>query len=352
MRSLTQTRPVSGGARAEAARPKLSRETLRAVRPLTALKPVRIVSAVAFDWAVIVCVIALSIHFLSGWLLILLPASWFLIASRQHALLVLMHDASHGLLFRNRGLNDLASDLFCAYPFGASTAVYRESHLRHHRFLNTEGDPDWLRKQVEPGAGRKWKFPQPRPKVLTMLLFFVAGYGLFDIAFQLRWQRLQRKTANAATGKAGAKPLLRLAYYFVLAGLLYATGGWGAFAVYWLVPMFTFLPALLYLRNLSEHFGLPADRPEVLTRNTLSSPLGRALLAPHHIGYHIDHHSAAYVPFYNLKKLHAILSSDSSYRGVFYRKDSYLWGGSTVIGDLTAAGTVPLQRLILGEEGR
>ncbi|MBW3600390.1 MAG: fatty acid desaturase, partial [Planctomycetes bacterium] len=69
-------------------------------------------------------------------------AAMVVIATRQQALGVMLHDAVHYLLYKNRTTNDVVCDLFIAFPLGMSTDLYRATHFQHHRFTNTEEDPD------------------------------------------------------------------------------------------------------------------------------------------------------------------------------------------------------------------
>ena len=65
-----------------------------------------------------------------------------LIGSRQLGLLILMHDAAHGALFRSPVLNLRVAQWLCAFPMLADTAGYRAYHLGHHARTQTENDPD------------------------------------------------------------------------------------------------------------------------------------------------------------------------------------------------------------------
>src|SRR5699024_8134594 len=65
-----------------------------------------------------------------------------LIGSRQLGLAILMHDAAHNALFASRRVNDWVGQWLCARPVGADLPSYRHYHLTHHRYVQTEKDPD------------------------------------------------------------------------------------------------------------------------------------------------------------------------------------------------------------------
>src|SRR5690242_6788098 len=48
-----------------------------------------------------------------------------LVGAGQHRLVTLAHEASHYMLFRNRRLNELASDWLCMFPMWGITHNYR-----------------------------------------------------------------------------------------------------------------------------------------------------------------------------------------------------------------------------------
>ena len=82
---------------------------------------------------------------LSTWLFV--PLAIFisvLTGIGQHRLVMLGHEASHFALFRNKKLNELASDWFCFYPIWVTTYNYRIQHMAHHQHTNDpELDPDY-----------------------------------------------------------------------------------------------------------------------------------------------------------------------------------------------------------------
>jgi fatty acid desaturase len=55
------------------------------------------------------------------------------IGNRQLGLAILMHDASHRLLFASTKTNDRVGAWLCGAPVGASLQQYRPYHLIHHR---------------------------------------------------------------------------------------------------------------------------------------------------------------------------------------------------------------------------
>lgn len=53
-----------------------------------------------------------------------------------------MHEAAHNALFKSRELNDFVGEWFCGRPILAELNAYRRYHLTHHRFTQTDKDPD------------------------------------------------------------------------------------------------------------------------------------------------------------------------------------------------------------------
>ena len=99
------------------------------------------------------------------------PLAVIVIASRQHALGVLMHDASHSKLFSNRTANEVIGNILCALPVGMTVARYRADHFRHHNAPNTDRDPYFaIFKQNPPvlalaeAAAAGVRRPRPRPR--------------------------------------------------------------------------------------------------------------------------------------------------------------------------------------------
>jgi fatty acid desaturase len=78
-----------------------------------------------------------------AWNIPVAVAAVVLVGAGQHQLTALAHEASHHTLFKNKLLNELASDWCCMFPMLSTTHHYRLHHLAHHQFVNDpERDPN------------------------------------------------------------------------------------------------------------------------------------------------------------------------------------------------------------------
>src|SRR5271156_7207068 len=144
---------------------KLTKEELT---DLSTVRPLIACVHVAAEWALIAATIYLCHRF---WHPMLYVFAVVFIASRQHALLVLMHEGVHYRLLPNRRLNDWLSEVLLAWPHLVSARQYRKNHFAHHRYLNTEQDPDLKRRKGDPA----WVFPQAIPAIARTLFRDVTG---------------------------------------------------------------------------------------------------------------------------------------------------------------------------------
>ncbi len=56
------------------------------------------------------------------------------IGARYLALGLLMHESVHGLISKNKRINDLVGEVFCAWPVIVSMKSYKVKHLKHHQY--------------------------------------------------------------------------------------------------------------------------------------------------------------------------------------------------------------------------
>ncbi|ENV50789.1 Fatty acid desaturase [Acinetobacter junii CIP 107470 = MTCC 11364] len=102
--------------------------------------------AVFSTWAVIggtFAAVASFWDYVPAWgKLLLCIVALIILAGRQLALAILMHDASHQSLFKTKWLNDTLTDWLCARPIWNDLHKYRAHHIRHHSKTSTVDDPD------------------------------------------------------------------------------------------------------------------------------------------------------------------------------------------------------------------
>jgi fatty acid desaturase len=272
------------------------------LKPLFKKEVYRHVLAMIYDWTLIVLSIYLCLSFFN-------PISYFIavliIGSRMHALAILMHDATHYRFLNNRQWSDFVTNVFTMYPLFTNIDNYRNNHLRHHRHLNSEHDPDWVAKL----GVKAFTFPKTKSKFLLTILSYLTLYrGLSDaIWFFKRFQ-------NPKKGEKQAKDKKQLIFVIILFAILTIGGWWKYYLLFWVVPYLSTFFMFQYIRSVAEHFGeLEYDHLLNSTRTVRPNWLERFLLAPHNVGYHLEHHLYPGVPFYNLGKLHHLLMRDQEY---------------------------------------
>jgi len=286
---------------------KLTKEELTELSTVNSLLACIHVGA---EWGLIVATIYICQQFWHPMLYVFAVA---FIASRQHALLVLMHDGVHYRLLRNRRLNDWMSEVLLAWPHLVAARSYRKNHFAHHRYLNTEQDPDRKRRKGDP----RWIFPQAIPDLAKTLLRDVSG---------LNAPAMLKLAASVASAEAVPAWFLVMRYGFYAAalGVIIYAGALKGFALYWLVPMFTWLVLIMRVRGIAEHHAIEGPESAYpLTRTTHATWLERIFLAPKNVNYHIEHHFFPSVPFYRLPELHAILLSKPGFREGAHLTRSY-----------------------------
>lgn len=264
------------------------------------------------DWVIIAGSIAFSMKFSHP---LIYATAVAVIAARQHALLIIMHEGSHFRISKNIKLNDFVSDFFAAYPVLIATLDYRIHHTAHHKYTNTEQDPDWMRKI--PFA--EWQFPQNKSTILKTLFrqFFVGGWQWISLMVMM-----------------SKKDWKRGLYWTAVLSIVTATGTWKEFLLYWMVPLATLFPLLQRIRSISEHFGLQRSHELNGTRNILAGTIGTFFFSPHGVNYHLAHHLFPSVPHYNLKSLHQSLNTQAIYREHAHNNDSFILKKNSVWRDL------------------
>lgn len=249
------------------------------------------------------------------------------ISSRLQALGVMMHDAAHYMLYRNRVVNDVIADLFIAFPIGMSTTLYRKTHFRHHRFTNTDEDQDLAAQKQE----REW-FEWPKTKlgccwaiVRSLLgLNFHKGWILFK--HWAPWKHLFDKVDDDFPMRARVLYVLSITCvygFFAWALSIDAMLTLTLMAMYMVAGM-TVLNLVNRLRATAEHLGTAGTHELNATRTIVPRLWERFLIAPYGVSYHLEHHLFPSVPGFNLAELHAELMKDPEFAAKAHITHSYV----------------------------
>ncbi len=264
------------------------------------MKPVDFESCTsfAFDWTAIIASV-FAVNQLGPWAA---PVALIVIGSRQRALSNLVHDASHGNLFRNRKVNDIVSNFFGAYPMFDSVESYRKSHMDHHRHLGSlELDPDsksHLRygyNDQQPKKVSAWKIYRDLFLNLSAWKDSVLG-GAFS---------LDRVTQLKVT----VSITLAMSAIAWAAGPAFAT----SLIVLWVLSRMTAYHAIRLFAEFLDHAGLEQGTVLSFTRNLPHKGLLASCFHPHEDTYHLIHHLLPKIPHYKLGEAHAALTKNERY---------------------------------------
>jgi sphingolipid 4-desaturase/C4-monooxygenase len=219
--------------------------------------------------------IALS-HYGAAWYITLL-AAWCIGAFANHTIFVLIHEATHNLIFKNKNINRIFGILADLPNIVPTSIGFRNYHIKHHAHqgdhdLDADMASDWEARLVGNSA---------IGKALWLLMF---------PAFQLvRPPRLNIDLWN------GWVPVNILASVLYTATMVYFFGG---IAIVYLIGSFWFSVGLHPLggRWIQEHFLVEGEQETY----SYYGPLNFLAL---NVGYHNEHHDFPAVPWSNLPKI-------------------------------------------------
>jgi len=177
-----------------------------------------------------------------------------LVGAGQHQLTGLAHEASHSTLFRNKKVNDLASDFLCMFPMFSTTHHYRLQHIAHHQFTNDpERDPDVSQLKT---SGHWLPFPLLKKEFVRTVL------KQLWVPTLIRYMRIRAMYNAVGTDKnpylrTNSRPTPKVAVrtaIFYLLGLVVALGLMTAFAPW---PVLVAVPILAGVVIVVFYWRLP-----------------------------------------------------------------------------------------------
>ncbi|MDJ0632239.1 MAG: fatty acid desaturase family protein [Xenococcaceae cyanobacterium MO_188.B29] len=302
------------------------------VRKLSKVSTFHSLLAILNHWIIVIA--AASVAIWSGhWAVYLL--AMIIIATRQHALAILVHDACHYRLFPNRIANDMITDILVGFHLGMSTSLYRKWHYPHHRYVNTDKDPEVMGEHKDPDT---WKWPNTKLHMLKIFIKDALGFYSLTMARIMSlwspWSRLHLPSKDAGGIPVREKVALILFAVTGISALVYF-GLVIDYLLLWVLPSLTFFSILFKFRSFAEHKVVTNENELNNTRTVIPNWLERFLISPCNVNYHLEHHLFPSVPFYNLPKLHFLLMEDPVFQKEAQLSNSYLGLSTGVLGELT-----------------
>jgi fatty acid desaturase len=217
-------------------------------------------------------------------------AVFFIGAVPMHDLLVHGHEGTHRHLARRPWLNELLT-WFTHALVGLSGTAYRAFHLDHHRYAQTERDPEYrFLDRLCPGA----------PGWAYLRIPFAAHAYVNAYPFRGQPARVRARAERDLAGTA-------LLHALLLAGL-----GARAYLLFVLAPIFTGLAAAVVLRSVCEHHGAPTRDRWTRTRTNRAGALMDFLWS--NTSHHLEHHLYPAVPFHRLPAVRRALAAEMAHR--------------------------------------
>lgn len=258
------------------------------------------------------------VYFYPHFLTVLLAL--FILGGQQLACAILMHDAAHHALFRQRKWDDVFGQWLGAYPIFNSMKAYRPYHFRHHVSNGLAADPDLLLTRGYPTSRKSMmrKFirdltGQTGIKALFGLFLMHLGYLEYNLG-----GKVERVNQSGRSGKEVAKafyqnllgPLVFQVLLFTVLTLV--ASPW--LYLLWIGAYLTTFQFCLRVRSMAEHSVVEdSTDPYKNTRSTQANFIEQLLFAPYHVNYHCEHHLLMAVPPYRLPQLHRLLKERGFY---------------------------------------
>jgi fatty acid desaturase len=235
---------------------------------LLELNDLRSWCSIAVNWALVFASFAVVARWPNPVSILL---ALFVIGARQLGFAVMMHEASHRTLLRNRRLNDWVGNWLCAYPIWSDVHPYRPYHLRHHAKTGSPQDPD---------IGLVRPFPITGASLRRKVWRDLSGQTGRKFA-RGAWKRTFGSYRDDPTARRAAQGVA--VTNLVLLAIL-ASFGRPELYLLWVAAWLTTHTLVTRIRSIAEHALTPdLEDPLGNTRTTVVSWWERLLLAPNRV---------------------------------------------------------------------
>jgi fatty acid desaturase len=227
-----------------------------------------------------------ALHDRFYWLAVLLV----LVASHlMHGAIIGFHEASHGLLRKNRKLNELDGIVLGMLSF-TSFSLYRAAHQTHHAHLGTERDEE-LWPFVKPGMPRWFRVLAAAAELSCGLLFTPL---IFLRSFLRKDSPIRSKKVRR---RIWAEFALIAVFWTAVVCAVTAAGAWKYFLWMYVAPAWI-AGNLQSWRKYVEHVGLTGSTVRSATRSIVADNAWGKLVSFTllHEPYHGVHHQRVGLP--------------------------------------------------------
>jgi fatty acid desaturase len=244
----------------------------------------------------------------------------FLIAGRQGGFVQLVHEASHFLVSKSEKFNDFFGNYLCAYPIGVNLKGFRSGHNNHH--VNTATPDD------SPTDLDKYKIVDTKKfDLYKLFLKDLIGISALEVFFSYGKNKTETVNIEKKSKKEFFLTLTKLSLVQLFILSLFGFNVLNYF-LFWLFPLMSPHMFLMRIRGLAEHgqsnqLGCVAETNSAgtfYTRSFMTNVsiyksnslvfLEKILIGSFYVHYHHEHHIFPKVPWYNLKKLNALISKN------------------------------------------
>ncbi len=255
------------------------------------------VATATADWAsMIVCMCAGISAATYSWKLSIplnLIILWPLCARAQRGFENLTHEASHGNFYRrSEWLNDLVANWVCAYWVLISVPLFREPHLRHHKYFGSDTDPDKKR------FSRLDLDSMPRRSRYKLIVYLIWALPTYVRDYWGQFSDKKRQLMHS---------LLVHSLFATIVSLIVYQKFWLLWLLYFWIPFIFFLPVLRFLAEAEEHRYQEAESEFDSTFSNIGW-FQRWFLHPHGDAFHLLHHMLPQVPHWKMAFGHWIVS--------------------------------------------